>query len=121
MEGFLVFSLISNCLEIPFVILQGYCLQLFFGSFLETRMKRKHYTGALTAAIYGAWKVGGSIYIRVGDTGSVLVKLLLSICILAVLGICFYRGFKRITIYLVFVFITVSEISFFLSYMFLQL
>lgn len=116
-----MFSLISNCLEIPFVILQGYCLQLFFGSFLETRMKRKHYTGALTAAIYGAWKVGGSIYIRVGDTGSVLIKLLLSICILAVLGICFYRGFKRITIYLVFAFITVSEISFFLSYMFLQL
>lgn len=116
-----MFSLISNSMEIPFMLLQGYCLQFFYGSFLESRTKRKCYGGVLTAAIYGVWKIGSNGYGNPGEVGSTLAKLFLTGCVLAALAMCFYRAARRITVFLVLVFITVSDISFFLSYMLLQL
>lgn len=116
-----MFNLASNGLEIFFVILQGYCLQFFFGSFLESRMKGKRYGGVLTAVLYGAWKMGSGFFGSPGEVGSILAKLLLTIAVLAVLAMAFYRAAKRITVFLVLAFMTVTDISFFLSYMLLQL
>lgn len=116
-----MFNLISNCLEITFVILQGYCLQFFYGSFLESRFREKRYAGMLTAALYGVWKLGSGILWDTTGNAASLLKLLFTICVLAALAIGLYWGAKRLTIFLVLAFITVNEISFFLSYMLLQL
>lgn len=116
-----MFDLISNCLEIIFVILQGYCLQFFYGSFLESRFRKKWHTNALTIALYSVWKLGSGILWNATGSAALLLKLLFTICVLAVLAIGLYRGFRRLTIFLVLAFITVNEISFFLSYMLLQL
>lgn len=116
-----MFKLISTCLEIFLMILQGYCLQFFYGSFLETRMKSKCLGGVLTAAIYGAWKMWGSNLGKPDEVGGMLLRLSLTICVLLVLAMCFYHAAKRITFFLVLTFVTVSDISFFLSYMLLQL
>lgn len=116
-----MFDLISNCLEAAFVLLQGYCLQFLYGNFLRPRFRRKQYTGMAVAMIYGAWKLGSSLLWHTDKTMFLLLKLLLTICVLTVLVICFYQAAKRVTIFLVLAFITVNEISFFLSYMLFQL
>ena len=116
-----MFNLISNCLEITFVILQGYCLQFFYGSFLDSRFRRKWYAGILTTALYGAWKLGSGILWDTTGSALSLLKLFFTIGVLTALAIGLYRGAKRLTSFLVLAFITVNEISFFLSYMLLQL
>lgn len=116
-----MFDLISNFLEAAFVLLQGYCLQFLYGNFLRPRFRRKQYTGVAVAMIYGAWKLGSSLLWHTDETMFLLLKLLLTICVLAVLVMCFYQAAKRVTIFLVLAFITVNEISFFLSYMLFQL
>lgn len=116
-----MFNLISNGLEAIFVILQGCCLQFFYGSFLESRMKRKRYGEVLTVILYGAWKIGSGFFGHPGEVRSTLAKLFLGICVLSALAMLFYRAAKRITIFLVIAFMTVTDISFFLSYMLLQL
>lgn len=116
-----MFNLISNCLEVLFVLLQGYCLQFLYGNFLESRFRNKQYAGISTAILYGVWKFGSSILWPTGRTAFSLLKMLLTICVLGVLAIGFYRAAKRLTIFLVLAFTTINEISFFLSYMLLQL
>ena len=116
-----MYNLISACLEILFVALHGYCLQFFYGSFLEGRTKKKKPAGLLTAAGYGAWKLGSGMLWKSSTTGTMLAKLFFTTLVLATLAITFYRAAKRITVFLILAFATVNEISFFLSYMLLQL
>lgn len=117
-----MYSLIEESLEIFFVLIQGYCLQFFYGSFLNPRWKRKYQTGICTAILYGAWKRGGDLLWKNSfQTTGMLAKLFLSIFILFLLALCFYRAAKKITVFLVFSFITVSEISLFLSHMLMRL
>ncbi|MCI8924284.1 MAG: GHKL domain-containing protein [Lachnospiraceae bacterium] len=121
MEGFPVYSLLSTCLEVPFIILHGYCLQFFYGSFLESRMRSKKTAGFLTVIGYGTWKLGSSILWKNTTTRIMLLKLLITIIVLAVLALAIYRAWKRIAVFLILTFATINEISFFLSYMLLQL
>lgn len=116
-----MFNLISNCLEIIFVLLQGYCLQFLYGNFLKSRFRKRQYSGILTAIIYWAWKLGSSILWQTDRTAISLFKLLLTFCVLAALAVSFYQAVIRLTIFLVLAFITVNEISFFLSYMLFRL
>lgn len=117
-----MYSLIDNGLEFFFVLIQGYCLQFFYGNFLSSRWKRKYQAGICTAVLYGAWKLGSDLLWKSNyKTTAMLAKLFLSTCILFVLAMCFYRAVKRITVFLAFTFITVSEISLFLSHMLMRL
>lgn len=117
-----MYNLIDECLEIFFVLIQGYCLQFFYGNFLSPRCKRKYQAGICTIVSYAAWKlVGDLLWKNNYKTTGMLAKLFLSICVLFVIAICFYRAVKRITVFLVFTFITVSEISLFLSNMLMRL
>lgn len=117
-----MYSLIENGLEFFFVLIQGYCLQFFYGSFLSSRWKRKYQANICTAVLYGAWKLGSDLLWKNNyKTTAMLAKLFMSIGVLFVLAICFYRAVKRITVFLVFTFITVSEISLFLSNMLMRL
>ena len=120
MEGFPVYSLLSTCLEVPFIILHGYCLQFFYGSFLESRMRSKKTAGFLTVIGYGTWKLGSSILWKNTTTRIMLLKLLITIIVLAVLALAIYRAWKRIAVFLILTFATINEISFFLSYMLLD-
>ena len=117
-----MYSLIDEGLEIFFVLIQGYCLQFFYGNFLCSRFKRKYQAGICTTASYAAWKLAGDLLWKNNYKATgMLAKLFVSICVLFVLAICFYRAGRRITIFLVFTFITVSEISLFLSNMLMRL
>ena len=104
---FKVFTVIS-------VLLQGYCLQYFFGSFLESRTKSRFH-GLYVTAAYGLSRL--CIY-WLPPTGYESVKTVwetaLSLCILLAIAMCFYKAFHVVTLFLVAVFRAIADISAFL-------
>ena len=98
------------------VLFQGYCLQYFLGSFLESRWKSR-WNGLCVAVLYAAGLYGISrMFNQVLGTGyngyrEAIWKLALSLCILVVLALCFYKAFRLITVFLVVAFQAVADIS----------
>ena len=45
-----MYEVVSGLLEVFSAMFQGYCLQYFFGSFLESRIRNRR-TGGLAAAV----------------------------------------------------------------------
>lgn len=95
------------------LVFQGYCLQYFYGSFLEGRLSGKWKNGFAAAAFY---IVGRLLVIwlapsETGDYRAAVGKLMLSLGILSVLALCFYKGFHLITIFLVAAFQAVADLS----------
>ena len=52
-----MYEVVSGLLEVFSAMFQGYCLQYFFGSFLETRIRKCH-AGLLTVVLYAVLKLG---------------------------------------------------------------
>lgn len=104
---FLVFRAVS-------VLLQGYCLQLFLGSFLESRTKSR-FDGLFVTAVYGLLQLGSYWFIPAEyENEKVMWKTVLSLCVLAVIAICFYKAFHMVTVFLVAAFRAITDISAFL-------
>ena len=101
---FAVFTVVS-------VLFQGYCLQYFFGSFLESRTKNRFH-GLYVTAVYGLSRL--FIY-WLPQTGYESVKTVwktaLSLCILLVIAVCFYKAFHMVTLFLVAAFRAIADIS----------
>ena len=106
----------SGLLEVFSAIFKGYCLQYFFGSFLESRIRRRH-AGLWTVFLYTVLKLGMDLILP-SDYGSVriFIKLGLTLCILTVLVVCCYRAAGKIKVFLVAAFLAAGEFSFFLAY-----
>ena len=103
-------------LYMPVVLFQGYCLQYFLGSFLESRWKGR-WNSLCMAVLYAAGLYGLS---RVFHQDSVLRydgywetvwKMALSLCILFVLAMCFYKALRPVSAFLVITFQAVADIS----------
>lgn len=111
-------DVLSMCLEIMAALGQGYCLQSFLGSFLESRCKDGRFNGLPVAVIYGILRIGMKFLIST-DYGSIVTvgKLIVTFMIIVMLSLLFYKGLQAITAFLAVTFMAVSEISFFLSYM----
>ena len=104
---FTVFTVVS-------VLLQGYCLQYFLGSFLESRTKSRFH-GLYVMAVYGLSRL--CIY-WLPPTGYESVKTVwktaLLLCMLLVTAMCFYKAFHGVTLFLAAAFRAVADISAFL-------
>ena len=98
------------------VLFQGYCLQYFLGSFLESRWKSR-WNGLCVAVLYAAGLYGISrMFNQVLDKGyngyrEAVWKLALSLYILVVLALCFYKAFRLITVFLAVAFQALADIS----------
>ncbi len=98
------------------VLFQGYCLQYFLGSFLESRGKSR-WNGLCVAVLYASGMYGLSkIFNKTsvteyGDYGEAVWKMALSLCILFVLAICFYKALRSISFFLVVTFQAVADLS----------
>ncbi len=110
-----MYEVVNGLLEVLSAMFQGYCLQYFYGSFLESRV-RKRYAGLLTVILYAVLKLGADLILP-SNYGSVriFVKLVLTLCLLTVIAMCFYRAAGKITVFLVTSFMAASEISLFLA------
>ena len=111
-----MYEVVSGLLEVFSAMFQGYCLQYFFGSFLESRIRRRH-AGLWTVFLYAVLKLGMDLILP-SDHGSVriFIKLALTLCILTVLVVCCYRAAGKIKVFLVAAFLAAGEFSFFLAY-----
>jgi len=108
-----VFEVANIIFPIFLCVFQGYCLQYFYGSFLEGRIKDRRWNGLAVAGSYVvlgkglAWAIPSSGW----DDKVTVGKLVLALCILSVLAVCFYKAFHLITIFLVVAFQAVADIS----------
>lgn len=92
------------------------------GSFLEGRGKDRHINGLLVTASYGALRLGIN-FILPSDYDSIRTVLKVAVIFVAIvlLALLFYKGIYGITAFLAITYMAVSEITFFLSYMLMQI
>lgn len=117
-----MYSVICDVLDVFQAVFEGYCLQYFYGSFLDSRMKKSKLNSLLVAVLYGGFKLGLKLVLPTDfDSLKIVLRQFLILLALTVIAICFYRAMHMITIFLVITFTAVSEISFFAAYSVLQI
>ncbi|MBD5551720.1 MAG: GHKL domain-containing protein [Lachnospiraceae bacterium] len=108
--------------EIITFLLQGCCLQYFFGSFLESRISGRRKNAVVVSVCYCMMKIAFAYLLPAGEASAgSSYRFLLQCIMLPVFVFCFYRAAKTITIFLLTVFQALSEISFFIGYMIMSL
>ena len=117
-----MYDVLNVCLEVVTALGQGYLLQYFLGSFLEGRGKDRHINGLLVTASYGALRLGIN-FILPSDYDSIRTVLKVAVIFVAIvlLALLFFKGIYGITAFLAITYMAVSEITFFLSYMLMQI
>ena len=117
-----MYEVVSGLLEVFSAVFQGYCLQYFFGSFLERRIWNRRISGLATAVLYGVLRLGLGIFLLDNYEGFwIFARLALSAGIIILAVHIFYRTKGKMQIFLIAVFMAVSEISVFLAYTFGQI
>ncbi len=97
------------------VLLQGYCLQYFLGSFLESRTKSRFH-GLYVMAAYGLSRLCIYWIPPIGyESAKAVWKTVFSLCVLAVIAMCFYKAFHMVTVFLVAAFCAIADISAFVA------
>lgn len=117
-----MYKVITGMTEVIYALFQGCCLQYFLGEFLESRLSERKRNGFLVTVLYGVLKPGLNLFMAPGYESTVIIeKQILIFIFLLVMSLCLYKAVHAITIFLVITFMAVSEISFFLAYMVLQI
>ena len=117
-----MYEVASGLLEVFSAVFQGYCLQYFFGSFLETRIRNRRIGVLAVTALYGVLRLGMGFFLPKGYTSFwVFARLAVILCIVSVTALVFYRAVGKITLFLIVTFMAVGEMSSFLAHMFFEL
>ena len=117
-----MYEVVSGLLEVFSAMFQGYCLQYFFGSFLEGRIRNRRIGVLAVTALYGVLRLGMGFFLPKGYTSFwVFARLAVILCIVSVTALVFYRAVGKITLFLIVTFMAVGEMSFFLAHMFFEL
>ncbi len=107
----------SNVSTIIFTVFlnlfQGYCLQYFYGNFLEGRIRDKRWNGLAVAGLYTILRIvlAQAVSPEIWDYRAGIEKQVLALGILSALALCFYNAFHLITIFLVVTFQAVTDIG----------
>ena len=103
---------VADVLYAALTVFQGYCLQYFLGSFLESRMKSR-WNGLYVAGLYVALRTAAAWCSppEYENSKSTIRMLALSLCILSALALCFYKALRLITVFLVVSFQVLLDIS----------
>lgn len=117
-----MYEVASGLLEVFSAVFRGYCLQYFFGSFLEIRIRNRRIGVLAVTALYGVLRLGMGFFLPKGYTSFwVFARLAVILCIVSVTALVFYRAVGKITLFLIVTFMAVGEMSFFLAHMFFEL
>lgn len=116
-----MYSVMSGVLDVIHAVFEGYCLQYFYGSFLESRFLKGKWNSLLVAFVYGGFRLGLNLILTSDyESVKIILRQILILLVLSAVSICFYRAVHLVTIFLVITFAAVDEISFFISYAGLQ-
>ncbi|MCH5269623.1 MAG: GHKL domain-containing protein [Lachnospiraceae bacterium] len=112
-----MYDVISLVFEIYYAAFCGYCLQYFYGSFLEYKRRERRWNGLCVAVSYTVLRLCVNLVLP-SDYGDIrtIGNLILTFSILTVISLLFYKAVKAITGYLVITFMAVVQISFFIAY-----
>ena len=108
-----MFEIANILFSVCLYLFQGYCLQYFYGSFLESRIKDRRWNGLAVVVSYAVfrlvlfWIVPSKNWDYRAEAG----KMVLALCMLAVMAVCFYQAIHLITVFLVVAFQAVADIS----------
>lgn len=117
-----MYDVFDICLDVMIALGQGYCLQYFFDGFLESRGKERRVNGLLVMAVYGVLKLGINLILPSADESIRTVgKIPLTLGMIVLVLILFYKGVHAITAFLAVTFMAVNELTFFLSYLLIQI
>lgn len=117
-----MYEVVSGLLEVLSAMFQGYCLQYFFGSFLESRIRNRRTGGLAAAVLYGVLRLGMGLILPKGYTSFwVFARLAVILCIVSMIALVFYRAVGKITLFLIVIFMAVGEMSVFLAHIFFEL
>ena len=117
-----MYEVASGLLEVFSAMFQGYCLQYFFGSFLEGRIRNRRISVLAVTALYGALRLGTGFFLPKGYTSFwVFVRMAVILCIISVTALAFYRALGKMALFLIVTFMAVGEMSFFLAHMLFEL
>ena len=61
-----MYEVASSLLEVFSAVFQGYCLQYFFGRFLETRIRNRRIGVLAVTALYGVLRLGTGFFFTKG-------------------------------------------------------
>lgn len=77
-----MYEVASGLLEVFSAVFQGYCLQYFFGRFLETRIRNRRIGVLAVTALYGVLRLGTGFFLPKGYTSFwVFTRLAVILCI----------------------------------------
>lgn len=116
-----MYDVVSWLVEIFSAMFQGYCLQYFFGSFLETRIRNRRINELAVTVLYGVLRLGVGFFLPKGyGSFATFIRLAVVICIISMIALIFYRAIGKIALFLIVTFMAVGEMSFFLAHIFLN-
>lgn len=123
----------NDIFPVLLMLFQGYCLQYFYGSFLESRTlpvprqeaaagRRirpcelcwgKRWNGLAVTVLYGLARIALSRadWTDIWDYRTAVGKLALSLFLSLILAVCFYKAFHLITVFLAVAFQAAADIS----------
>ncbi len=117
-----MYEVVSGLLEVFSAMFQGYCLQYFFGSFLEGRIRNRRIGVLAVTALYGALRLGVGFFLPKGyGSFATFIRLAVILCIISVTALFFYRAVGKMALFLIVTFMAVGEMSFFLAHMLFEL
>lgn len=107
-----MFKILNMSLLMFLYFFQGYYLQYFLGNFLSSRIKNS-WSGILVTIVYGIMKMILFLGMPPGyeNYKTAIGGVIISLGILTTISLCFYKGFRLITIFLVVAFQAISDVS----------
>lgn len=107
-----VYEIFCVPLNLFFYIFRGFCLTFFYGKFLEYR-GNKRVCGLAAAVVFASYSavLFGLPVSAAEDYRPSLWKSALTLSVLLVIAVCFYKGFRSITLFLAVTFQAIADIS----------
>ncbi len=108
---------INNSLTVIVLLVEGYLLQFFLGSFLESRFSQGKINKLCLIVIYGGLTLAIDDILP-SDYGNIRIwgKKLLLLLIISMVTISFYKAVRNITVFLIITFMAVKDICFLIAY-----
>lgn len=102
-------NILSLCLEVLTVLLQGCCLQFYLKNFFVCKFQ-KELCNFSVPVVYALLKLSIAFLLLDHGSSGVIMKLLFSFLVLTIITMSFYRTIPSTMFFLIFTFIAVSEI-----------
>ena len=112
---------IMRILSIPPYLLEGYCIQFFFGRFAEPKLRGLKNAQWIVGIVWILIRIANRVLFHETDNVTLVVGLVFNTAILFLFCVGWYKGNILLKIFLVIQFISLRELAFLAGYSFLYI